>query len=159
VGAIGRLQEACHLGTLVESNEFMSETQKLTPDVSVVVPVRNEAGNVAPLVLEIASALSGRAFEIIYVNDGSSDGTEVELIELAASRAWLRQIKHEASCGQSAAVRTGVIHARAPVVVTLEVSVAHCQWGSQRSIARWHPRYRLRPQGVSPRCFPGAALF
>src|SRR5712671_8163641 len=98
----------------------MSETQKLTPDVSVVVPVRNEAGNVAPLVLEIESALSGRAFEIIYVNDGSSDGTEVELIELAASRAWLRQIKHEASCGQSAAVRTGVIHARAPVAVTLD---------------------------------------
>jgi len=76
---------------LVESNEFMSETQKLTPDVSVVVPVRNEAGNVAPLVLEIASALSGRAFEIIYVNDGSSDSTEVELIELAAGHAWLRQ--------------------------------------------------------------------
>ena len=120
MGAIGRLQEACHLGTLVESNEFMSETQKLTPDVSVVVPVRNEAGNVAPLVLEIESALSGRDFEIIYVNDGSSDSTEVELIELAASRAWLRQIKHEASCGQSAAVRTGVIHARAPVVVTLD---------------------------------------
>ncbi len=46
------------------------------PAVSVVVPVRNEAGNVAPLVEEIAAALAGRAFEIVYVNDGSGDTTE-----------------------------------------------------------------------------------
>jgi len=90
------------------------------PAVSVVVPVRNEAGNVAPLVEEIAAALAGRAFEIVYVNDGSTDGTESELTALMASRAWLRQIKHASSCGQSAAVSTGVRHARAPVVVTLD---------------------------------------
>ena len=49
------------------------------PAVSVVVPVRNEAGNIAPLVAEIAAALAGRAFEILYVNDGSGDATEQEL--------------------------------------------------------------------------------
>jgi dolichol-phosphate mannosyltransferase len=93
----------------------------LPPAVSVVVPVRNEAGNVAPLIEEIAAALAGfSAFEIIYVNDGSTDGTEAELIGLMATRPWLRQIKHAASCGQSAAVRTGVARARAPVVVTLD---------------------------------------
>ncbi len=43
------------------------------PAISVVVPVRNEAGNVAPLIAEIAAALQGRAFEIVYVNDGSRD--------------------------------------------------------------------------------------
>ena len=53
-----------------------------------------------------AAALAGLcAFEIVYVNDGSSDGTEAELTGLMATRPWLRQIKHAASCGQSAAVR------------------------------------------------------
>src|SRR4051812_35726324 len=91
------------------------------PAVSVVVPVKNEAGNIAPLIGEIATALgAGASFEIIYVNDGSSDATEAELLELMTSRPWLRQLKHAVSCGQSAAVRTGVTHARAPVVVTLD---------------------------------------
>jgi dolichol-phosphate mannosyltransferase len=92
-----------------------------SPAVSVVVPVRNEAGNIAPLIAEIAARFDkATSFEIIYVNDGSSDRTESELTLLMASRPWLRQIKHESSCGQSAAVRTGVRHARAPVIVTLD---------------------------------------
>ncbi len=99
----------------------MIETSASPPTVSVVVPVRNEAGNIAPLVAEIAAALgSGLGFEIIYVNDGSTDRTESELTLLMASRPWLRQIKHQTSCGQSAAVSTGVLHASAPVVVTLD---------------------------------------
>jgi dolichol-phosphate mannosyltransferase len=90
------------------------------PAISVVVPVRNEAGNVAPLIAEIAAALAGRAFEVIYVNDGSQDGTAEELRGLMAARPWLRQIRHAQSCGQSAAIRTGVAAARAAVVVTLD---------------------------------------
>src|SRR5215475_5071590 len=91
------------------------------PTVSIVVPVRNEAGNIAPLVNEIAATLgTGMTFEIIYVNDGSTDRTESELTLLMASRPWLRLVTHEASCGQSAAVSTGVRHARAPVVVTID---------------------------------------
>jgi glycosyltransferase involved in cell wall biosynthesis len=90
------------------------------PAISVVVPARNEAGNVAPLVAEIAAALQGRAFEIVYVNDGSSDATGQELLELMRERPWLRQIRHEKSCGQSGAVRTGVAMARAPIVVTID---------------------------------------
>jgi len=90
------------------------------PAISVVVPVRNEAGNVAPLVAEIASALAGRAFEIVYVNDGSTDGTEQELLGLMKERPWLRQIKHAQSCGQSAAIRTGVMSAHAPVIATID---------------------------------------
>jgi glycosyltransferase involved in cell wall biosynthesis len=92
-----------------------------TPAVSVVVPVRNEADNVRPLIDEIAAALTGRwAFELIYVNDGSTDGTEGALSALKAERSWLRQIKHAASCGQSAAVRSGVAAARGPIVATLD---------------------------------------
>ena len=75
----------------------------------------------APLVAEIAAALDGRwRFEVIYVNDGSSDATEAELRSLMAQRPWLRQIKHAQSCGQSAALRTGVAAARAPIIVTLD---------------------------------------
>src|SRR5581483_11607684 len=90
------------------------------PAVSVVVPVRNEAGNIAPLVAEIEAALTGSSFEIVYVNDGSTDATEAELLALAAKRPHLRQIRHGTSCGQSAAIRTGVQNARGPLVATLE---------------------------------------
>src|SRR5215218_3364437 len=91
------------------------------PAVSVVVPVRNEADNVRPLTDEIAAALNGRwSFELIYVNDGSTDATEGALTALKAERPWPRQIKHASSCGQSAAVRSGVAAARAPLVATLD---------------------------------------
>jgi dolichol-phosphate mannosyltransferase len=90
------------------------------PAISVVVPVRNEAGNIAPLVAEIAAALPGCAFEIVYVNDGSTDATEQQLRGLMVQHPWLRQIRHEKSCGQSAAVRTGVAMAHAPITVTID---------------------------------------
>ena len=90
------------------------------PVVSVVVPVKNESGNVGPLVAEIAAALAGRTFEIVYVNDGSTDATEQELCALMRERSWLRQIRHQSSCGQSAAIRTGVAMARAELVVTID---------------------------------------
>ena len=96
----------------------MSENN--SPAISVVVPVRNEAGNVGPLIAEIAAALAGSAFEIVYVNDGSTDGTEQELLGSMVERPWLRQVKHAQSCGQSAAVRTGVTMARAPIVATID---------------------------------------
>jgi dolichol-phosphate mannosyltransferase len=91
-----------------------------SPDLSVVVPMRNEAGNVAPLVDEIAAALVGRAFEVICVNDGSTDATEAELKRLQAQHPWLRQMRHARSCGQSAALRTGMLAARGRVIVTLD---------------------------------------
>ena len=92
-----------------------------TPVVSVVVPVRNEAGNIEPLVKEIERALTPEGpFEIIYVNDGSTDATSAELQRLAATRPHLRQIRHRESCGQSAAVRSGVRAARSPVIITLD---------------------------------------
>jgi len=91
------------------------------PRISVVVPVRNEAGNVAPLIGGIARAMAPLApFEIIYVNDGSTDETAAELRRLAREHRFLRVVVHAVSCGQSAAVRSGVSFARAPVVVTLD---------------------------------------
>jgi dolichol-phosphate mannosyltransferase len=102
-------------------NETVPRDGAPPPEVSVVVPVRNEAGNIGPLVEEIAKALDGRwRFEIVYVNDGSSDSTEAELIQLMAQKPWLRQIRHAVSCGQSAAVRSGAKAAQAPIIVTLD---------------------------------------
>ena len=89
--------------------------------VSIVVPVRNEADNVAPLVAEITGALDGRwAYEIIYVNDGSTDATGERLLELMKRHPQLRQLRHAASSGQSAAVRSGVRAARGAIVATLD---------------------------------------
>ena len=95
-------------------------TQSNSPSVSVIVPVRNEAGNIAPLLGEIAAALAGADFEVVYVNDGSTDATAADLAKLKSIYPWLRQVRHGQSCGQSAAVRSGVIAARAPIIVTLD---------------------------------------
>jgi dolichol-phosphate mannosyltransferase len=85
------------------------------PLISVVVPVRNEAPNIAPLVAEIRAALAGTPHEIVYVNDGSTDGTEQEL-----EGTGVRWLRHRQSCGQSAAVVSGVKAARGSWIATLD---------------------------------------
>lgn len=96
-------------------------TRTTAPTVSIVVPVRNEANNIAPLIEEIAAALDGRwDYEIVYVDDGSTDATAERLTAIMAERDTVRQIRHEKSSGQSAAVRTGVRAARGVIVATLD---------------------------------------
>ena len=90
------------------------------PEFSVVSPVRNEAENVDALVREIAAALSGRAFEIIFVDDASQDDTRARLHALKGDVPQLRVLGHRKNAGQSRAVRTGVVAARANVIVTLD---------------------------------------
>ncbi len=86
-----------------------------------MVPVRNEAENVAPVIAEITAALDGRwSYEIIYVNDGSTDATGERLASIMKSRPNLRQLRHAASTGQSAAVRSGVRAACGAIVATLD---------------------------------------
>ena len=101
----------------------MSDTRQneTPPAVSIVIAAKNEAGNITPLLSEIADALGKTlAFEVLIVNDGSTDNSEVELTLLMASRPWLRHVKHATSCGQSASLRTGARYARAPIIVTLD---------------------------------------
>ena len=94
---------------------------KTAPLLSVVVPVRNEAGNIAPLLSEIVAACRPMGpFEMIYVDDGSSDATPAELARLKVETPELVVLRHRNSCGQSAAVRSGVRAACAPVVLTLD---------------------------------------
>ncbi|MFC6791117.1 glycosyltransferase family 2 protein [Methylobacterium komagatae] len=95
-------------------------TQPDSLRLSVVVPVKNEAGNIAPLVTEIERACADLSFEVIYVDDGSSDATPAILDEVRATRPWLRVLRHGASAGQSAAVRSGVLAARGAIIATLD---------------------------------------
>src|SRR3990167_9169348 len=89
--------------------------------LSVVVPVKNEQDNVEPLVREIAAALSGNTtFEIIYINDGSTDSSQARLQALKTGFPMLRVIHHRESCGQSRAVTTGVTAARYEWIATLD---------------------------------------
>src|SRR5437868_5190228 len=90
-------------------------------DLSVVIPVKDEAANVAPLVAELRAALDGLLdYEILYVDDGSEDGTATEVARLQAEAPHLRLLRHMRSCGQSAAIRTGVRAARAAWIATLD---------------------------------------
>src|SRR5437868_8561371 len=90
-------------------------------DLSVVIPVKDEAANVAPLVAELRAALDGLLdYEILYVDDGSEDGTATEVARLQAEAPHLRLLRHMRSCGQSAAIRTGVKAARAAWIATLD---------------------------------------
>jgi dolichol-phosphate mannosyltransferase len=92
----------------------------MSVDFSVVVPVCNEAENVEPLAREIDAALNHRSYEMIFVDDGSTDETAAILKRLKASLPTLRVLSHSFRSGQSAAVASGVRAARAPWIATLD---------------------------------------
>ncbi len=95
-------------------------TADAAPDISIVVPVHDEAGAAGPLAREIAAAFTGRSHEIIFVDDASRDSTLAELRALTAELPTLRVLGHQTNAGQSRAVRTGVLAARGQIVVTLD---------------------------------------
>lgn len=93
----------------------------MTPRVSIVIPMKNEAANAASVISEIVEACSELGdFEIIAIDDASTDGTEGILTDLAKAEPRLRILQTPRSGGQSAAVHSGVTAARAPIVCTLD---------------------------------------
>ena len=93
----------------------------MAPRFSIVIPCRNEAGNIGPLVDGINAACAPLGpFEVIVVDDGSTDGTARIVQDMAATRPWLRLLQHGQSGGQSAGVHNGAIAARAPIIATLD---------------------------------------
>jgi dolichol-phosphate mannosyltransferase len=91
------------------------------PWISVVVPVKDEQDNILPLIEEIDAALAAfPSHEIVYVDDGSTDGTGAALAQAKSRFPRLRHLRHDRSCGQSRAIRTGVLSARGSIVITLD---------------------------------------
>jgi dolichol-phosphate mannosyltransferase len=89
--------------------------------ISIVIPVHNEAGNIVPLIEEITSAMKlAETYEIIVVDDGSNDQTGQVLIEAVKQTSGLRVIQHERSCGQSTAVYTGIKAAKYAIIATMD---------------------------------------
>ena len=97
------------------------QTRGYPMQLSVVIPVKNEADNIVPLVDEVEAALAGRFnFEILVVDDGSSDATIERLKAAMPARPRLRVIRHAANRGQSAGVWTGVKRAKGTWIATLD---------------------------------------
>lgn len=91
------------------------------PALSVVIPARNEADSIRPLIEEIHRALEPLvAFEIVCVDDGSEDNTASELRAARAADPRLRVLSHRRACGQSTAIWSGVAAARGEWIVTLD---------------------------------------
>lgn len=104
-----------------EGSDLRMDVQRATgPQVSVVVPMRDEAGNVAALAEAILAALPGPDIEVLLVDDGSTDGTRAIALDVARRYPQLRVIGHDVSGGQSAAIHSGVLAARGAVIATLD---------------------------------------
>ena len=92
-----------------------------TPELSIVVPVYNEAGNILPLAEEVRAALSGVcSYELIFIDDGSSDASASELARAQSENSNVRVLKHLKRAGKSAGLVTGFFAARAPWIQTLD---------------------------------------
>ncbi len=91
-------------------------------DVSVVVPLYNERDNLAPLRAEISRVMAGlgRSYELLFVDDGSTDGSLEELRRIAAADSHVRVIRLARNSGQTAALACGFAHSRGEVVVALD---------------------------------------
>jgi glycosyltransferase involved in cell wall biosynthesis len=98
----------------------MTAKPAAAPDYSIVVPVFDEGGAAPALAREIAAAFAGENHEIIFVDDASRDDTKALLVALKAEIPQLRVLGHRKNSGQSRAVRSGVLAARAPIIVTLD---------------------------------------
>ena len=93
----------------------------MTPRLTVLIPVRDEEANILPLVEELAAALDPVvAYEILYVNDGSADGTADAVLRAAEARPQVRLLALDANSGKAAALRAGAAAARGELLVLID---------------------------------------
>jgi len=89
-------------------------------NISIVIPAHNEADNIGTLIREIKQLNLEQPYEIIIVDDASSDDTYANVVKLKTDIPELRVIQHEGTYGQSAAVATGIAHAVGELIVTMD---------------------------------------
>ena len=88
--------------------------------VSVIVPLKDERENVRPMAERVRAALGGMSWELVFVDDGSTDGTFAELEAVAATDPRVRVVRLRRNFGQSAATQAGFDAAAGYVIVTLD---------------------------------------
>jgi glycosyltransferase involved in cell wall biosynthesis len=107
------------------------------PDISIVLPAHNEAGNIAPMAAALAQALAGMSHEIIFVNDGSADGTLTAIRGAAAQNPAVRYVSFTRNFGHQAALRAGLRHARGRAVIVMDADFEHPVELIPQLIAAW----------------------
>jgi dolichol-phosphate mannosyltransferase len=105
---------------MMASNQLIIPAPSASPGLSLVVPLRNEEGAIDALVAGISAALGTQSYELLLVDDGSSDRTRAKCLAHASMDERIRVLAHPVSAGQSAALHSGVLAARAPIVATLD---------------------------------------
>src|SRR5436305_13364274 len=107
------------------------------PEISIVLPAHNEAGNIAPIAAAIAQvmALCG-SYEIVFVDDGSTDGT-LTTIRAAARDPAIRYLSFTRNFGHQAALRAGMRHARGRAVIVMDADFEHPPELIPKLIAAW----------------------
>jgi len=115
-----------------------------SPDFSIVLPARNEVANIAPMVAELREVMAplGR-FEIIYIDDGSDDGTLAALREVAAADATVRYLSLTRNFGHEAAIRAGLSHARGRAVIVMDADLEHPPAVIPDLVKEWRRGYKI----------------
>ncbi|WKZ22380.1 MAG: glycosyltransferase family 2 protein [Candidatus Brocadiaceae baterium WH-1] len=101
----------------------MSPSQFENPDISVVIPLYNEVDTIEPLIHSLISAMQGRSYEVIIVDDGSTDGSTEKLKECCARYANFRSIHFKKNTGQTAALDAGFQHAAGRYIVSMDADM------------------------------------
>ena len=95
----------------------------MNPDISIIIPLYNEVDNIEPLGYSIINAMQGQNYEVVFVDDGSTDGSTQKLREWCAQHTNFRTIYFRKNAGQTAAMDAGFRHARGKYVVSMDADM------------------------------------
>lgn len=95
----------------------------MNPDISIIIPLYNEVDNIEPLGYSIINAMQGRNYEVVFVNDGSTDGSTQKLREWCAQHTNFRTVHFKKNAGQTAAMDAGFRHAAGKYVVSMDADM------------------------------------
>jgi glycosyltransferase involved in cell wall biosynthesis len=126
---------------VAQPEDVQPERDGRGPTVSVVVPVYNEHGNLERLYGEIAANLAGETFEVVFVDDGSTDDSLVVIEELAARYDTVRYLSFSRNFGHQAALRAGLAEARGDAVISMDADLQHPPSLLPEMIATWREGY------------------